>query len=240
MYVPIADDPSAEPRTYGIFYSPDGDGPFPTVVLMHGCSGLSPKVLQGLKSHAKFFTDNGYAAFILDSFALRGKPDGNCFSQDTGYAERSYRPADAYGAIKFLATLPNVDSTNFFVMGQSQGGVTVLYMADARFRVRGLVDFNAVAAYYPGCFVPAKLKYPVLVLGGAADTWTSMYACLYRNGKDLGRPYNAIAYENAHHAFDLFIPVHKIGIGNIIVGGNSKARKASRQEMLAWFERFRQ
>jgi dienelactone hydrolase len=240
MDVPRANDSSAEPITNGIFYSPDGDGPFPTVVLMHGCEGLSPKVLEGLKSHANFFTDNGYAAFILDSFTKRGKKDGICFnSQESAYARTSYRQSDAYGAIKFLATLPNVDSTNFFVMGQSHGGGTVLYMADARATVSSSIDFNAVVAYYPGCSVPAKLKYPVLVLGGEADTWTNMSACLYSNGKDLGRPYKAIAYENAHHSFDLFIRVQKIGRGNVKVGGNSKARKASRQEMLAWFERFR-
>ena len=49
-------------------YTPRGSGPFPAVILMHGCGGISPNV----KEWAVWLRHEGYAAFILDSFGGRG------------------------------------------------------------------------------------------------------------------------------------------------------------------------
>src|SRR5262245_25808080 len=49
-------------------YTPRGAGPFPTVILMHGCGGIGPNV----KEWATWLRHEGYAAFMLDSFGGRG------------------------------------------------------------------------------------------------------------------------------------------------------------------------
>ena len=60
----------------GYLAKPEGDGPFPAVVLMHGCGGLEKNtshrtVWRGISSHAALLNDNGYVTLILDSSSPR-------------------------------------------------------------------------------------------------------------------------------------------------------------------------
>ena len=60
---------------------PEGDGPFPAVVLMHGCSGTGKNtshqtVWRGLNRHARLLNENGYVTLIVDSFGARRITDG--------------------------------------------------------------------------------------------------------------------------------------------------------------------
>ena len=60
---------------------PDGEGPFPAVVLTHGCGGTERNtqhqtVWRGLLQHAKLLKRNGYVTLIIDSFHRRGITDG--------------------------------------------------------------------------------------------------------------------------------------------------------------------
>ncbi len=225
-------------------HKPTGNGPFPTVVLMHGCSGLDSGVSQGLKSHANFLVENGYAALILDSFTSRGKSGGIvCTSHSEQGSAREYRKIDAYNALRYLKSLPYVDGKNIFLMGQSNGGSVALKVASLEQYPEMPIDlyFNAVVAYYPWCLAltGGKLRSPVLVMGGDKDDWTSLARCedaISRN-REMGKPYEVIRYENAHHSFDLFIPIQSYK--GYTVGGNAKARKKSKRQMLKWFERFR-
>lgn len=59
---------------------PDGEGPFPAVVVTHGCGGTErdtqhQTVWRGLLQHAKFLKRNGYVTLIIDSFHRRGITD---------------------------------------------------------------------------------------------------------------------------------------------------------------------
>ena len=51
---------------------PEGSGPFPAVVLLHGCGGWTEAVRQ---ERAAWFTNLGYVALAVDSFATRGIKD---------------------------------------------------------------------------------------------------------------------------------------------------------------------
>jgi hypothetical protein len=51
----------------GTLRFPAGAGPFPAVVLAHGCSGIT-NVVQGWQSKLREY---GYATFVVDSFAKR-------------------------------------------------------------------------------------------------------------------------------------------------------------------------
>ena len=89
---------------------PEGEGPFPAVVLAHGCSGTERNtphqtVWRGLNQHAAFLNRNGFVTLILDSFGPRGITDG-C------HRPQSYYPVqmrDALDAVDFLTTLEFVD-----------------------------------------------------------------------------------------------------------------------------------
>src|SRR5262245_20073369 len=56
---------------------PSGPGPFPAVVIMHGCGGLSPQ----LERWARWFADRGYIGMVVDSFGPR-QVKGDCAPGD--------------------------------------------------------------------------------------------------------------------------------------------------------------
>src|SRR5436305_8261531 len=57
---------------------PDGEGPFPAVVMMHDCSGLGSRSSGAPARWAKQLLGEGYVVMMPDSFTPRGLPDGVC------------------------------------------------------------------------------------------------------------------------------------------------------------------
>src|SRR6266436_1737877 len=61
----------------GLLSKPDGEGPFPAVILLHGCSGLGLETpdrstYKLLRDYAHRYNDRGYVALVLDSYQARG------------------------------------------------------------------------------------------------------------------------------------------------------------------------
>src|SRR5919198_1892294 len=55
-------------------YKPDGDGPFPTVIALHGCGGLgsqSEPVLPRYRDWAEQLLKTGHAVLLPDSYGSR-------------------------------------------------------------------------------------------------------------------------------------------------------------------------
>src|SRR5579862_7897300 len=56
-------------------FKPDGEGPFPTVIALHGCGGLAGRaepVLPRYREWAEQFVKDGKAVLLPDSFGSRG------------------------------------------------------------------------------------------------------------------------------------------------------------------------
>src|ERR1700761_2136715 len=68
---PLAFDAGAssgpEARAQGELFLPDGVGPFPAVVLLHGCDGVGPHY----RAWARRLSSWGYATVLVDSFGPR-------------------------------------------------------------------------------------------------------------------------------------------------------------------------
>ena len=164
---------------------PEGEGPFPAVVLTHGCSGTERNtshqtVWRGLNGHAALLNDYGYVTLIVDSFGARRITDG-C---QTGGKYYSLQVSDAHAAFDHLASLPFVDADRIGFVGQSLGGGTALRLAlgstvDSRTR-EGEGSYVALVAYYPWCEAAwaYALKRPVMILnrrGRRLDACVAMY-----------------------------------------------------------------
>ena len=142
---------------------PDGEGPFPAVVLTHGCGGIEKNtshrtVWRGLNNHAAFLNDYGYVTLIVDSFGSRRITDG-C---QTGGKYYPVQVSDAHAAFDHLASLPFVDADRIGFVGQSLGGGTALRLAlgstvDSRTR-EGRGSYAALVAYYPWCEADQGLR----------------------------------------------------------------------------------
>ena len=96
----------------GYLSKPDGAGPFPAIIYLHGCSGLSK---GARKRFSDLFTGWGYVSLAVDSFSTRGVEEA-C---DRPMPDRQ---ADAWGAMLYLSKLHFVDTNRIAVVGSPQGG----------------------------------------------------------------------------------------------------------------------
>ena len=184
---------------WGHLSKPEGEGPFPALVLMHGCGGIH-------SSHdlwAKLLNKLGYVTLILDSFRPR-----NIFSVCSTFSRQASPPVralDAQGALHYLQELNYVNAQNIGVIGWSHGGMSALasvskYGMVSKFGQR----FKMAIAFYPYCFEDQTSEIPVLVLIGESDDWTPLSACrkLEERSRISQLPFEMIVYPDAHHAFD--------------------------------------
>ena len=185
---------------------PDGDGPFPAIVMAHGCSGLGVRSTGWPYRWGREMVAQGYVVVIPDSFSTRGFPDGVCSSASKlrNTVNGPARASDMYGALAALRALPYVDGQRIGLMGASHGGWTTLsamYVpldsntALAQAKKDG---FAAAIAFYPSCSprygtwstsrpgpVGPVTAYsgvyqaiaPLLILTGEKDDWTPAIPC---------------------------------------------------------------
>lgn len=214
---------------------PDGPGPHPAVILMHGCGGLQPAVAKALAIHATALNDAGFATLILDSFGPRGIGGGYvCETYERLGNARNYRMQDARDAKTFLTGRADIDSANIFAMGQSNGGSVAIRLSQ-----RDTREFRALAGFYPWCGAfnrlgaKAQLTTPLIVFGGDADDWVPPDNCTTITAE--GAEYAVHVYPGAAHSFDLQIPEQRFQ--GHLVGNNAAAEKDSRAKMIAFFKR---
>src|SRR5258707_4637027 len=149
-------------------YRPKGNGPFPAVVLMHGCGGWQPPVQSTLHTYAVALVNLGYVVLNMDSWGPRHySGDVQCKSNERLQQALVYRTSDAFDAARHLRNQPFVDPRNIFLMGKINGGCVGTKAARA-----GALDksrdsaFRGVVAFYPwfGVFVGnVQLASPMLV-----------------------------------------------------------------------------
>jgi dienelactone hydrolase len=162
--------------------TPRGAGPFPAVIVMHPCSGVT----DNTRRWAGRLVGWGYAALIVDSFRSRGLSNvcGNGWTLPP-----SVRAHDAIEAENYLRSLPNVAKGRIGLIGFSHGANAAL----AASALPGAA-FGAVVAFYPLC--TGSPPSNALILIGSADDWTPASRCTGAAGTNLK------VYPGATHAFD--------------------------------------
>jgi dienelactone hydrolase len=161
----------------GYLFKPAGSGPFPAIILMHGCDGLEWERAQQaswqlLKDCAERYVAHGYVALILDSFAPRGITNicGNALK-----VTPQRRTWDAYSAATYLVSLGYVDRRRLVLEGDSHGGWTTLVALEGGWHA--LEHFAAGIAWYPYCPSSGTFVAPLLIMIGDADDWTPADRC---------------------------------------------------------------
>lgn len=184
---------------WGHLRVPEGAGPFPAVVLMHGCGGIQNSHGQW----ADLLAEAGFVTLIVDSLGPRGlirACDGKRHS-----VSPAARSLDAFGALHYLSEQPFVDQSNIGVIGWSDGGVAALG-ATNRSGIGEKFDrkFAAAIAFYPYCISDRRFDLPILILIGEADEWTPAGYCrdLEAYGRSTGAPIDLHVYPGVHHGFD--------------------------------------
>lgn len=183
---------------------PDGEGPFPAIVLLHGGSGLSPEFASGLTSvydeWAARFVKWGYVALIVDSFGPRGV---KTVTDDIFRVSFVTRSDDAFAAKKYLAGLNYVNKDRIFVVGWSHGGIAVIEaLLDHPYIDRG-DPFRAAIAFSPYCMKSlSRVNAPFMILIGELDDWCPADNCLRcAPQKKTENEVTVKVYPGAHHCF---------------------------------------
>jgi len=197
----------------GKLHKPQGYAPFPALILMHGCAGITEKVED---AWARRLAGWGYVALELDSFRPREEKN---VCDNTFVIPENTRAQDAFFAQVFLSQQGFVDGSRIGIMGWGHGGGAVLCaispsnMEDYYSQKKGLSPsdlikgtrpFKVAVTFYPYCAKNLEdSESPLLALIGEKDTWYPAKMC--KMNVPSFRTKNEIRlkiYPDTHHGFD--------------------------------------
>ncbi|GCE31408.1 carboxymethylenebutenolidase [Dictyobacter alpinus] len=118
---------------------PDGDGPFPGVVIIHEIFGLN----ENIKDIAHRFAEAGYAAFAIDLFAGRNR--AICMSRFMAQMLTSPLNNSSIRTLKqaltYLGEQPRVDANRIGAIGFCMGGGFAIAWATSDNRLKTIAPF---------------------------------------------------------------------------------------------------
>lgn len=235
-------------------YKPAGEGPFPTVIALHGCGGLggrSDSVLPRYRDWAERLLRSGNAVLLPDSYGSR-ELGPQCRVKEMHVKARRERVADVAASRAWLMKQSWVARDRVSLIGWANGASALLWAVRPQSAARDAgPDFRAAIAFYPDCRISAGLgwstRVPTLVLIGANDDVSSPPAC--RQMVDGARGRSAltriVVYPGAYHDFDRAnTPLHAAGGSNDAaapehghLGTDAVARAESQKDVAEWLAR---
>lgn len=181
----------------GILAKPQGQGPFPAIVMLSGGTGWS--FVEAWNKWVERFVKWGYVALQVETLESRGVSfffDGNVSPKDAAQ--------DAYDAKSYLSGLPYVDGKRVSLIGWAFGAWATIYAIDPLnpFQNKGR-PFRVSIAFDPQCAQPLMgFDAPLLVLHGELDDWHPVSRCRIIEGMSEHKIILKI-YPGAHMYFDL-------------------------------------
>jgi dienelactone hydrolase len=246
--------PSGSAILHAQLYKPDGDGPFPVVIALHGCGGLagpSEPVQPRYRDWAEQLLKTGHAVLLPDSYGSR-ELGPQCRAHERRVLARRERVADIVASRQWLLQQPWAERDRISLLGWANGASAMLWAVRPQPPSRKVEpDFRSAIAFYPDCRISSGLgwsaRVPTLLLIGARDDISSPPAC--RQMVDGARGRSALArivvYPGAAHDFDRAnFPLHAIGASPDAalperghVGTDPEARADSQKRVAEWLAR---
>jgi len=183
----------------GHLEKPEGPGPFPAVVFLHGSGGM------GLyyKDMIQYLARNGFVgvAYARRSFPYGGgRPDRKIRYRD--YIFKDVR--DLNSAIDRLRELPHIGNSPICVMGRSEGG-QIAYLAASQIRgLKAVIGLNGVTDYidWYDWAVSEYPKFPVSKFKYAAKNVVKIFGC---TPKECADRYNTLS--PIHYVDEINCPI---------------------------------
>ena len=197
---------------------PEGDGPFPIVILSHGAGGPS----WAYQVFADEFLEQGFAAVVLDHYSQRGNY-GVKFRNIPQLAEaRAWRERDISHFLRLLPNYPKIRSDKVVLAGWSAGaGIALPFISNPQ-KLKLPEGVNIVAAiltypYTAGCYetidsfiVPVSINYGALD-GNEGNPLTGHFCWKKKIEKlsETGITPQFNQFDGAYHGYDLMFLQHR-------------------------------
>src|ERR1700761_8951772 len=170
------DIPSASGVLHAQLYKPEGAGPFPAVIALHGCGGLaghSEPVLPRYRDWAEQLLADGKAVLLPDSYGSRGLGP-QCRVKERRIRGRRERVEDIVASRQWLQQQSWAIRDRISLIGWAGGANALLWAVRPQLSTRSAEpDFRSAIAFYPDCRVSSGLgwsaRVPTLLLIGAKD-----------------------------------------------------------------------
>jgi dienelactone hydrolase len=248
------DIPAGTGTLHAQLYKPDGDGPFPTVIALHGCGGLgghSESVLPRYRDWAEQLLKSGHAVLLPDSYGSR-ELGPQCRVRERQVLARRERVVDIAASRQWLLQQPWAAHDRISLIGWANGASALLWAVRPQSASRDAEpDFRSAIAFYPDCRISSGLgwsaRVPTLLMIGAKDDVSSPQAC--RQMVDGARGRSALTrieiYPGAPHDFDRAnLPLHAISASSDAavpehghIGTDADARADSQKRVAEWLAR---
>lgn len=189
---------SGDETVQAVLYRPNGNGPFPALIVIHEWWGLNDWV----KEQASKLSDQGYIALAVDLY--RGKvattPDEAHEIMRGVPEDRAKRDLNA--AFEFLASQPDVKKNRIGAIGWCMGGGYALDVALQQPTLAAdVINYGHLATDRDAL---KKINAPILGLFGAQDRGISPDD-VHKFGEvldQLGKTIDVKIYDDAGHAFE--------------------------------------
>jgi dienelactone hydrolase len=238
-----------------VLFKPEGNGPFPAVVGMHGCEGLNlpgGALSPRYRDWAERLGKAGIAVLYPDSLAARGLTN-QCRNRAGLLRGSTERVGDANAARAWLQQQSFIKPDRVSLIGWSNGGIGVLWAVRRGTGVNDdKPDFRSAIAFYPGCTrlesTAWAARIPTLILIGANDDAASARQCerMVANARGRSARVSLVVYPGAYHDFDHPNRTLQLrtgyafsvdGSGRIHTGTNAQARADALRRVERWLAR---
>ena len=202
----------------GTLFLPEGDGPFPVVIVVPGSLGLAPSHL----AKSDLLVDAGIAACPIEPFEARSVTSTIANQTQYSFAASAW---DVLATAHTLASRAEIDASRIGAQGHSRGGSAVLTAASRRFAdAHPAPGLRAVYAAYPWSghqfLQPDVGGTKVRAIIGDRDDWCSpqqvqghIQAIRLAGGEATLK-----LVEGAHHSFDRGTPFEKFDEARVAPG----------------------
>lgn len=245
--------PAGSLKLHAQLYKPDGNGPFPVVIALHGCGGLSAAneaVAPRYRDWAEQLLKAGYAVLLPDSFGSR-ELGPQCREKERKVLARRERVADITASHKWLAAQGWAARERISLIGWAHGASAVLWAVRPQLATRGKEpDYRSAIAFYPECRISSRTgwsaRVPTLLLIGGNDDIAAPSLCKQMVDGARGRTAltRIVVYPNAAHDFDRAnLPLRAIeGSDPALpehghIGTDAEARADAQKQVAAWLAR---
>jgi len=216
----------------GRYAAPDGDGPFPAVLVAHGAPGLD----RYIQTRPEALAECGFAALALDYHGngrVLNNPDEISARMQVLAADPTNLRALASAGLDALLARDEVDPNRVGALGYCFGSAVVMELA------RTGADLKAVVGFHPGLWSPRPeesryIKGRVLMCVGADDPLAteSDRASFESEMRAAGIDWQLNLYGGAKHRFT---DPDAAAANNPALESNPRAAERSWQAMLNIF-----